>query len=42
VTDDGRRIKAGRHFRLFVGGSQPDAVSCERLGAKPVEMDIVV
>ena len=42
VTDDGRRIKAGRHFRLYVGGSQPDSVSCERLGTKPIELDIVV
>ncbi len=42
VTDDGRRIKAGRHFRLFIGGSQPDSVSCELLGAKPVELDVVV
>ena len=42
VTDDGRRIKAGRHFRLFVGGSQPDNVSCRKLGAAPVEMDVIV
>ena len=42
VTDDGRRIKAGRHFRLYVGGSQPDAVSCEKLGVKPMELDVIV
>ncbi len=42
VTDDGRRIKAGRHFRLYVGGSQPDPVSVNRLGAAPLEIDIVV
>ncbi len=42
VTDDGRRIKAGRHFRLYIGGSQPDAVSCEKLGVKPVELDVIV
>ena len=42
VTDDGRRIKAGRHFRLFVGGSQPDAVSVNKLGAAPLEIDVVI
>ncbi len=41
VTDDGRRIKAGRHFRLFVGGSQPDSVSCEKLGVSPLELDVI-
>ncbi|MCR4621399.1 MAG: glycoside hydrolase family 3 C-terminal domain-containing protein [Clostridiales bacterium] len=41
VTEDGRRIKAGRHFRLYVGSSQPDSVSVSRLGVSPVEMDIV-
>ncbi|MBQ3668106.1 MAG: glycoside hydrolase family 3 C-terminal domain-containing protein [Clostridia bacterium] len=42
VTDDGRRIKAGRHFRLYVGGSQPDAVSVNKLGAAPLELDVVI
>ncbi|MBQ6646665.1 MAG: glycoside hydrolase family 3 C-terminal domain-containing protein [Clostridia bacterium] len=42
VTDDGRRIKAGRHFRLYVGGSQPDAVSVNKLGAAPLEIDAVL
>jgi len=42
VTDDGRRIKAGRHFRLYIGGSQPDSVSCEKLGDKPIELDVIV
>ncbi|MBO7384771.1 MAG: hypothetical protein J6U63_00340, partial [Clostridia bacterium] len=42
VTDDGRRIRAGRHFRLFVGGSQPDIVSVNRMGAAPLEVDIVM
>ena len=42
VTDDGRRIKAGRHFRFFVGGSQPDSVSVEKTGAAPCELDVVI
>ena len=42
VTDDGRRIRAGRHFRFYVGGSQPDAVSVNRMSASPVELDIIV
>ncbi|MBQ3079324.1 MAG: glycoside hydrolase family 3 C-terminal domain-containing protein [Clostridia bacterium] len=42
VTDDGRRIKAGRHFRLYVGGSQPDPISCEKMNAKPAELDVIV
>jgi beta-glucosidase len=41
VTEDGRRIKAGRHFRLYVGSSQPDSVSAAKLGVSPVELDIV-
>ena len=41
VTDDGRRIKAGRHFRLYIGGSQPDSVSCEKMGVKPLEIDVI-
>ncbi len=41
VTDDGKRIKAGRHFRLYVGGSQPDSVSCEKLGVSPLELDVI-
>ena len=40
VTDDGRRIKAGRHFRLYVGGSQPDAVSAALTGKEPLEIDL--
>ena len=40
VTDDGRRIKAGRHFRLYVGGSQPDAVSAALTGKEPIEIDL--
>ncbi len=39
VTDEGERIHAGRHFRLYVGGSQPDAVSVNKLGAAPLEID---
>ena len=42
VTDDGRRIRAGRHFRLYVGGSQPDNVSVNKLGAAPLEIDVVI
>ena len=41
VTEDGRRIKAGRHFRLYVGSSQPDSVSAAKLGVSPAELDIV-
>ncbi|MBR4236118.1 MAG: glycoside hydrolase family 3 C-terminal domain-containing protein [Clostridia bacterium] len=42
VTDDGRRIKAGRHFRFFVGGSQPDNVSVNLLAKAPLELDVVI
>jgi len=41
VTDDGRRIKAGRHFRLYVGGNQPDGVSVQLTGNVPLEMDVL-
>lgn len=42
VTDDGRRIRAGRHFRLYVGGSQPDSVSAELMGRASCEVDVVI
>ena len=42
VTDDGRRIKAGRHFRLYVGGSQPDAASVRLMGKAPAKVEYTV
>ena len=42
VTDDGCRIKAGRRFRLYVGGSQPDAVSVLLTGKTPITLDIIL
>ena len=40
VDDEGRRIDAGRHFVLWVGGSQPDAVSVRLTGKAPLRVEI--
>lgn len=42
VTDEGRRIKAGHHFRLYVGGSQPDSISIALTGRKPLEIELTL
>ena len=42
VTDAGEHIRAGRHFRMYVGGSQPDSVSCALMGQSPLEVDVSV
>ena len=40
VSDRGARQKRGKHFRFWVGGSQPDAVSERLLGIAPVSIDV--
>ncbi|MBE5766030.1 MAG: glycoside hydrolase family 3 protein [Clostridiales bacterium] len=40
VTDDGSREKIGSNFRFWVGGSQPDTVSCKLLGTAPLSMTV--
>lgn len=40
VDEDGRRFKDGRHFKFYVGFSQPDAKSVELMGSAPVEVEI--
>ena len=40
VSDRGVRQKRGKHFRFWVGGSQPDAVSERLLGIAPVSLDV--
>ncbi len=38
--EDGKRVPAGTHFTLYVGGSQPDAVSCRLMGKAPLTVDV--
>jgi len=39
--EEGKRVPAGNNFTLYVGGSQPDAVSCRLTGKKPLEIHLV-
>ncbi|MBE5766031.1 MAG: glycoside hydrolase family 3 protein [Clostridiales bacterium] len=40
VDDAGIRAKRGSHFRFWVGGSQPDSVSCKLVGKAPLSVDV--
>jgi beta-glucosidase len=40
VDADGARLAQGKHFTLYVGGSQPDARSVALTGQKPLEIDV--
>lgn len=40
VDEEGRRRKDGTHYRLFVGGSQPDDRSVELMGKASLMLDI--
>ncbi len=38
VNDDGQYVLDGTDFTMYVGFSQPDEVSCDLMGQKPVEI----
>ncbi|MDD3212699.1 MAG: glycoside hydrolase family 3 C-terminal domain-containing protein [Eubacteriales bacterium] len=40
IDDEGKPTSLGRHFALYVGGSQPDGRSERLLGRKPLEIDV--
>lgn len=40
IDDDGQSTSTGKHFTLYVGGSQPDARSVGLLGAKPQSIEV--
>ncbi len=42
ITDDGRAVLEPGVFRLFVGGSQPDALSAQLMGRAPLSAEFVV
>lgn len=42
VDESGKRFVDGKHFRFYVGFSQPDERSVELLGTKPVEVEIIL
>ena len=42
IDDDGKRWLEPGRYRIFVGGSQPDARSVALLGQAPLAVDLVV
>ncbi len=42
ITDDGRTVLEPGRFRVYVGGSQPDALSVKLAGRKPQEAEFEV
>lgn len=40
VNDEGERIADGKTFDVYVGLSQPDELSCELMGQKPLKMTV--
>ena len=40
VSDRGARQKRGKHFRFWVGGSQPDERSAALTGARPLRVEV--
>lgn len=42
ITDDGRTVLEPGRFTVYVGGSQPDALSARLMGRKPLEASFVV
>lgn len=39
INDQGEKVPAGKHFRFYIGGSQPDPVSVRLMGKAPLELD---
>ncbi len=42
VDEDGNHMVDGRHFKFYVGFSQPDEKSVELMGTKPVEVELEI
>ncbi|MEA5016359.1 MAG: glycoside hydrolase family 3 C-terminal domain-containing protein [Candidatus Limiplasma sp.] len=42
VDRQGRRVRAGSRYRVFVGASQPDPRSAALTGEKPLELELVL
>lgn len=42
IDEAGQRVLEPGLFRIFVGGSQPDARSVELLGREPLAVDLTV
>lgn len=40
VNEQGKSALFGKRFTLYVGGSQPDAVSCQLTGATPLKIEV--
>ncbi len=40
IDEEGQKGPYGKSFRLYVGGSQPDAVSVRLMGASPLEIEV--
>jgi len=39
IDSEGKKVSAGKHYRFFIGGSQPDAVSVRLTGKAPLEVE---
>jgi len=42
ITDDGRTVLEPGRFRVYLGGSQPDALSARLTGRKPLEAEFEI